>query len=152
MPSRRRDTPRGGCANAHSGKHGFSLKVAISRDRVSSLLPPLLNMPPQRTPLGPINGNEPCTGPLSEFERGRIIGMSDRGAKKAIISRYYNHPYSTVTNIIEKQSLRDDGHSLPRTGLPKCYSDVEERLVLRHVRKFPKHTYAEVIKACGVTF
>ena len=78
--------------------------------------------------------------------------MSDGGAKKAVISRYYNHPYSTVTDTLEKEALRDDGYSLPRSGRPKCYSDAEERLVLRHVRKFPKHIYAEVIKACGVTF
>jgi len=109
-------------------------------------------MLPQRTPLGPINGNEPYTGPLSEFERGRIISMSNRGAKKAIISRYYNHPYSTIIDTIDKETQRDNGHSLPRTSRLKCYSDTEERLVLCHVRKFPKYIYTEVIKAYGVTF
>ena len=109
-------------------------------------------MPPQRTPLGPIDGNQPRTGHLSEFERGRIIGMADGGAKKAMISRYYNHLYSTVTDTIDKEAQRNDGHSIPYTGRLKCYSDAEERLVLRHIRKFPKHIYVEVIKAYGVTF
>jgi len=124
----------------------------IFRVRVSSLLLKLLNMPPERTPLGPSDGNVPHKGPLSEFERGRIIGMSDGGAKKAVISRFYNHLYSTVTDTIDKELLCDDRHSLPRTGRLKCYSDAEERLVLCHIQKFPKHIYAEVIIACGVTF
>lgn len=109
-------------------------------------------MPAQRTPLGPINGNQPRTGPLSEFEKGRIIDISDGGAKKAIISRYYNYPYSTVADIIDKEALRDDGRSLPRTGRPKCYSDAKERLVLRYVWRFLKHTYTEVVKACKIIF
>jgi hypothetical protein len=78
--------------------------------------------------------------------------MHDSGVKKAVIQRFYHHPYSTVSDTINKEALRDDGHSLPRTGRPKAYSPAEERLVLRHVRKFPKDTYAEVIKACTVTF
>jgi hypothetical protein len=99
-------------------------------------------MPPQRTPLTPCDGNTPRKGHLSEFERGRIIGIYDGGAKKAIISRYYNYLYSIVADTLEKEALRDDGHSLPRSGPPKCYTDAEERLVLRHIRKFPKDTYA----------
>jgi len=109
-------------------------------------------MPPQWTPLTPCDGNTPCKGHLSEFERGWIIGIYDGGAKKAVIGRYYNHPYSTVVDTIAKDELRNDGHSLPRSGLLKCYTNVEERLVLWHVRKFPKDTYAQVITVCAVTF
>jgi hypothetical protein len=39
-------------------------------------------MPPKRTPLSPSDGNVPYKGPLSEFERGQIIGMSDGGQKR----------------------------------------------------------------------
>lgn len=78
--------------------------------------------------------------------------MHDGGANKATIQRFYNHPYSTVADTILKASERENGHSLPRTGRPKSYTPAEERLVLRHARKFPKQTYAEVVKACGVTF
>ena len=109
-------------------------------------------MPPERTPLTLCDGNTPRKGHLSEFERGRIIGIHDGGAKKAVISRYYNHPYSIVADTLEKEALRNDGHSLPQSGPLKCYTDAEERLVLRHVRKFPKDTYAQVITACAVTF
>jgi len=78
--------------------------------------------------------------------------MHDGGKNKAHISRYYYHLYSTVINIILNNPLRNNGESLPRTGPPKCYTDAEERLVLRHVRKFPKDTYAQVITAYAVTF
>jgi hypothetical protein len=109
-------------------------------------------MPPQRTPLTPCDGNAPRKGHLSEFERSRIIGIHNRGAKKAVISRYYNHPYSTVADTLEKEELRNNGHSLPRSGPVRCYTDAEEQLMLRHVQKFPKDTYAQVITACAVTF
>jgi hypothetical protein len=78
--------------------------------------------------------------------------MLDDGAKKAVISRHYNYQYSTVVDTIDKQAERNDGYSLPRIGWLKCYLDAEERLVLRYVRKFLKHTYVEVIKACKVIF
>ena len=90
-------------------------------------------MPPQRTPLTPCDGNTPYKRELSEFERGRIIGIHDGGAKKAVIQRFYNHPYSIVIDTIAKQELRNDGHSLPRSGPPKCYSPAKERLVLWHI-------------------
>jgi hypothetical protein len=109
-------------------------------------------MPPQRTPLTPCDSNAPRKGHLSEFERGRIIGMHNGGAKKAVIRRYYNHPYSTIADTIAKDELRGDGYSLPRSGPPKSYTDTKERLMLRHIRKFPKDTYTQVITACTVTF
>jgi hypothetical protein len=107
-------------------------------------------MPLTRTPLAERNGNSHRGGDLSKFERGRIIGMYDSGAEKAVIQRYYNHPYSTITDTIAKDALRDDGHSIPRSGAPKSYSPAEERRVLRHVRRFPKDTYAQVIETCSL--
>jgi hypothetical protein len=109
-------------------------------------------MPPQRTPLTPCDGNTPRKGELSEFERGRIIGMYDGGAKKAVIQRFYSHPYSIVVDTIRNNELRHDGHSLPRSGAPKSYTPAEERLVLQHIQKFPKETYTQVITMCAVTF
>jgi hypothetical protein len=56
--------------------------------------------------------------------------MHDGGAKKAVIQWFYSHPYSTVADTICNNELRHDGH-IPRSGAPKCYTDAEERLVLR---------------------
>ena len=99
-------------------------------------------MLPIRTPLTPCDGNTPRKGELSEFERGRIIGMHDGGVKKAVIQRFYNYLYSTVIDTIVKNELRNNGHSLPRSSALKYYSPTEERLILRYVRKFLKDIYA----------
>jgi hypothetical protein len=76
-------------------------------------------MPPIRTPLAERNGNSYRGPELSEFERGRIIGMYDAGKKNVEIHRFYSHPQSTVRDTIEKDSIREDGHSAPRSGAPK---------------------------------
>ena len=83
-------------------------------------------MPSQQTPLTPCNGNTPYKGHLSEFKHSRIIGIYNRGTKKAVISRYYNYLYSMVIDILKKEALHDDGHSLPQSGPPKCYTNTEE--------------------------
>jgi hypothetical protein len=109
-------------------------------------------MPPIRTPLAERNGNGHRGPELSEFERGRIIGMHDAGKKNVEIHRFYDHPASTVRDTIFKDSLCEDGHSIPRSGAPKSWTPSKERRVLRHVRRFPKDIYVKVIKACFVGF
>ena len=109
-------------------------------------------MPPQRTPLRLINRNTPRKGHLTEFERGRIIGIHNNSAKKAVIQRFYSHLYSTIRDTIEKEALRHNGYSLPYISRLKSYSPAEEQLVLRYIRKFPKDIYKEVIKAYAVIF
>jgi hypothetical protein len=76
-------------------------------------------MPPIRTPLAERNGNGHRGPELSEYERGRIIGIYNTGKKDIEIHRFYSHPYSTVQSTIAQDSLRKDGHSIPRSGAPK---------------------------------
>ena len=109
-------------------------------------------MPPTRTPLAERNGNRHRGPELSEYKRGCIIGMHDAGKKDVEIHRFYYHPYLTVQSTIQLAPLREDGYSLPRSGQPKSWTPAQERRVLRHVHRFPKDTYAEVIKACEVGF
>jgi hypothetical protein len=109
-------------------------------------------MPPIRTPLAERNGNGHRGPELSKYERGRIISMHDAGKKDVEIHRFYSHPYSTVQLTITQDSLREDGHSIPRSGAPKSWTPAEERRVLRHVRSFLKDMYAQVITACSVGF
>ena len=108
-------------------------------------------MPPIRTPLVERDGNTLERRELTEFERGRIIRIHDKDAKKAVIQRFYNYLYSTISDTISNNELRDNGASLPRSGAAKSYSPAEERMILRHVRKFPKETYKQVIYACKVS-
>jgi hypothetical protein len=99
-------------------------------------------MPPLRTPLAKRSGNITSRKELSKFKRGRIIRIHDGGANKATIQRFYSYLYSMVLDTITNNKLRDNGHSIPRSGAPKAYSLAEERRVLRHVCWFPKDIYA----------
>jgi hypothetical protein len=70
-------------------------------------------MPPIRTPLAERNSNSYWGPELSEYERGRIIGMHDAGKKDIEIHRFYDHLYSTVQSTIAQDTLREDGHFIP---------------------------------------
>jgi hypothetical protein len=78
--------------------------------------------------------------------------MHDADKKDVEIHGFYSHPYSTVQSTIAQDSLREDGHSIPRSGAPKSWRPAEERRVLRRVRSFPEDTYAQVIMACSLGF
>jgi hypothetical protein len=90
-------------------------------------------------------------GSSLNLREGVLLGCMTGGAKKAVIQRFYNHPYSTISDTISNSELRDNSASLPRSGAAKSYSPAEERMILRHVRKFPKETYKQVIYACKVS-
>jgi hypothetical protein len=65
-----------------------------------------------RIPLAKRNSNNYRGLELSEFEYGRIISIHDNNAKKVIIQRFYNHLYSTVSDIISKNELHTNSKSL----------------------------------------
>jgi hypothetical protein len=109
-------------------------------------------MPPIRTPLAERNSSGYQGPELSKYEKGRIIGMHNAGKKDVEIHRFYDCLYSTVQSTIRQDELRKDGHSIPRPGAPKSWTLYKERRVLRHVRSFPKDTYAQVITAYSVGF
>ncbi|KAF4632777.1 hypothetical protein G7Y89_g5346 [Cudoniella acicularis] len=107
-------------------------------------------MPLIRTPLAKCNSNGHRGLELSELERGCIIRMHDTSKKNAEIHRFYDHPYSTVKGAVDKDALRDDGHSISRSGAPKSWTLSEERRILRYVCRFLKDIYKVVIKACSI--
>ena len=76
-------------------------------------------MPPIRTPLAERNGNGHRGPELSKYERGRIIGMHDASKKDIEIHRFYDHLYLTIQSTIKQDALREEGHSIPRSGKPK---------------------------------
>ena len=87
-------------------------------------------MPPIRAPLAERSGNIVPRQELSEFERGRIIGMHDGGAKKAEIQRFYSYLYSIVLDTIANNELYNNGHSKSQLGIPKSYLPAKERCIL----------------------
>jgi hypothetical protein len=109
-------------------------------------------MPPIHTPLAERNSNGHRGPKLSEFVRGRIIRMHNAGKKKAEIHQFYDYLYSTVKDTINKDVLRDNRHSIPRSGAPKSWTLSEEHRVLYHIYSFLKDIYAKVIKVYSVGF
>lgn len=107
-------------------------------------------MPPQRTPLRSLANNNVPHMHLSPYDRGKIIGRLEGGDKVGVVAKAYNLPHSTVVYTQRQDQLRDDGTSLLRKARKKSYSDGDERLLLRYIRLFPKSTYTETKKACGL--
>jgi transposase len=105
-----------------------------------------------RRPLGVISGNVQRRRELKPHERGKVIGASIAGATPGRISTLLNIPDQTVRDTISQDILRDDHKSKPRTGRPKCYTERDERMLLRHVRQFPKQTYAQVMNETQLGF
>jgi hypothetical protein len=108
-------------------------------------------MPPQRHPLGAISGNRLPNYELSPYERGKIIGGHILGFSPTAIAIGLNQPRGTVFSTIQADTLRCEGETKVRAGRPKEYTERDERALVRHVRLFPKHTYAEVIKELNFT-
>jgi transposase len=108
-------------------------------------------MPPQRLPLGPISGNRLLGQHLSPYARGVIAGKASEGARPSTIAEELDLEYSTVYRTIQLDLERHEGKSLPRTPRKESYTDADVRVLLRHVRLYPKDTYREVMIACGLT-
>ena len=51
------------------------------KSRVLHLLPVSPEMPPQRSSLGSISGNQQFNCELTPYTRGKIVGLSLKGAK-----------------------------------------------------------------------
>ncbi|CAG8962255.1 hypothetical protein HYFRA_00005309 [Hymenoscyphus fraxineus] len=109
-------------------------------------------MPPIRTPLRNITLPRAHNYELTPYQRGQVVGMTYKGAKSTEIESVLDITRGAVRNTLSLELFRHDGETLPRIGRPKEYSESDVRHVLRHVRKYPKDTYVQVITACQLTF
>ena len=81
-------------------------------------------MPPQRTPLGSIDGNRGGRGPeLTPYERGRIEGARIAGMSPREIEVSLGHSRRAVQGTLAVEKLRSNGVSLPRPGQPLVYNE-----------------------------
>ncbi len=90
-------------------------------------------MPPQRTPLGAIDGNRYQGKDISPYMRGKIIGMTEGGASVSKVQAQYGVSRSAVRGSIAQDSQRPEGESLPRSGCPRTYTNRDERIMLRNL-------------------
>jgi hypothetical protein len=108
----------------------------------------LHKMPPQRTPLGSILGNRLLNGEMSPYQRGIAIGMSVMGGKLQQIEVALDISRAALRCTLTMAQLREEGFAQRRSGRPLKYTPAEERKPVRHVRLYPKDTYAQLIVAC----
>jgi hypothetical protein len=87
---------------------------------------------------------------MSPYLRGKVMGMAIHGVSPTEIALGMRLDRGTVSYTILQDDLRDEGKTLPKAPRRKSYTPYDERHLLRHVRLFPKDTYAQVIKACGL--
>lgn len=109
-------------------------------------------MPPVRRPLAPTSSNTPHKTEISPYWRGRIVQAAANGQRAAQIARDLDLSDSTVRYTLKQDQVRNHGESLHRAPKKKCYTEADERLLLRHVRLHPKDTYAQVLEACAFDF
>lgn len=108
-------------------------------------------MPPQRTPLANIDGNQRQRGSeLSPYQRGLVIGARNSGKSPKEIEDDFKLSWGAVRRTLESIQLRKDGESKPRTGAPLKYSSRARRILL-NLRSHPKMTYEQRRKDTGLT-
>jgi hypothetical protein len=99
-------------------------------------------MPPQRTPLGSIDGNRRGRGPeLTPYERGRIKGARIAGMSPREIEVSFGHSCRAVRSTLAVEKSRPNGVSLPRPGQPLVYDERDRRSMLQSLQSYPKLTY-----------
>jgi IS30 family transposase len=69
-------------------------------------------MPPIRTPLGTISGNQRDRAHLNPYQRGQIARKASEGAKPADIAADLNLTRSTIYYTFQQDKLRDNSISL----------------------------------------
>jgi hypothetical protein len=109
-------------------------------------------MPPQRSSLSSISRNRQFNHELTLYIRGKIVGLSLKGAKSTEIQDLLKITRGALRSTLSLDQLRYEGVSQSRTGRPKAYTEGEERLVVRHAQINSKDSYAQVKKACNLSF
>src|SRR6201999_3692512 len=94
-----------------------------AKNRVPVLSSPSPRMPPQRSTLGPISGNRVPNCELTPYTRGKIIGLSLKGAKLMEIQDHLKITRGALHSTLSLDCLRNEDVSQPRTGHPKVYTE-----------------------------
>ena len=132
-------------------KPKFEPKTQFFANRDSFLLLQHHIMPPQRTPLCDTDGNRRYRGPeLTPYQRGQIVGARKTGTSPKEIEDELGHSRGAVRRTLESTYIRDEGHTLPRSGTPLKYTSRARRRMLQCLRSHPKMSYKKRREATGL--
>ena len=89
-------------------------------------------MPPQRTPLCDTDGNRRYRGSeLSPYQRGLIVGAHRASNSPKEIKDELGYSRGAIRRTLESIHIRDEGHTLPRSGTPLKYTSRACRRMLQ---------------------
>jgi hypothetical protein len=109
-------------------------------------------MPPQRLPLSATSGNRLKGQELTPLQRGKAIGMLNGGMKFTAIQAQLKCSRGALRSTFNIASQRLNGESMPKSGKVLCYTEADERKLLRYVCLNPKESYLQVIKSLDLVF
>jgi transposase len=91
-----------------------------------------------------ISGNRGLDGELSSEARAGILSAVEHGVPKLQIASQYAYDRRTVYNTINRWNNNATTSSLPRSSPPRKHSRMQERMLVRYARRFPKATYKDL--------
>ena len=104
----------------------------------------------RRLPLAPLNSNVNRRKELPSAQRAKIVAEAQSGHKPAETAELLNIPISTVKTTLQRDPERNNHLSNPQTGRPRCYTDRDERTLLRVCRANPNYTHEQLLQRSGV--
>lgn len=103
------------------------------------------------TPLEPTPAIQKPRGvELTPVQRGYLVRLSESGLSDTKISEKTHVPRSTVRSIVALAPERPDGVSKPRSGRPRACTARDERVILRYIRRNPKATCEQILRATNL--
>jgi hypothetical protein len=90
----------------------------------------MANMSIQRSPLRELPLNIIRGKELTPNMRGKVLGMHLAGYKIPFIMVRLKLSHYVVRYTINQDELRNNGHTLPRSGITKSFTPLNERNIL----------------------
>jgi len=88
---------------------------------------------------------------LTDFERGKIVGLHIGGFSIRKISEILKHPKSTVGDIVKKYNEQGLTSTLPRSGRPKILSERDNRQLIKITKNNRNKTLEEITEDFNIT-
>ncbi|PVH74006.1 hypothetical protein DL98DRAFT_519563 [Cadophora sp. DSE1049] len=104
-----------------------------------------------RTPLGAISTNHIPGKHLSPYLQGKVASAAFASVKPGGIAKALNLHRDTINYTLLQDNKRNKGKTIPKAARRRSYTLAKERKLLQHVRKFPKDSYEDVIRACNLS-
>lgn len=87
---------------------------------------------------------------LTEFEKGRIIGMHDLGVKPNHIATKIGCSPHTITHFLKRYKERGSFENAPRSGRPPKMTNIEKQLLINETIKNRKAPLHKIIEGSGI--